>query len=194
MRLLILSVFTLYFFSSCEPRIEDPLKSLQEREIHTLNINLYPSNLKMINTNNDPKFAEATEGIKKLHVLQIQWDEESKKAEYAEWKSKQDFTNWESIFSARIQNANIEVKAPEGREDILYASADTKNGLFVGFLEGSFDISQIPALMQADLNLGPIGDFIQNKEETKKQRKKMRKMQKQLNGDSTAIQSERTEE
>ncbi|WP_375578729.1 DUF4252 domain-containing protein [Marivirga tractuosa] len=190
MRLLILSILTLFIFVACEQKIEDPLKSLQEKDIHSLNINLYPSNLKMVNTNNDPHFAEATKDIKKLHVLQIKWDEESKKAEYAEWKSNQDFTEWESIFTARIENADIEIKAPEGREDILYASADTKEGLFVGFLEGKFDISQVPALMKADLDLGPIGDFIQDKEEKKKQREKWQKMREEMDKDSTQTNSD----
>lgn len=194
MRLLILSIFSLLTFSACEKKIEDPLKSLQEKEIHTLNINLYPSNLKMINTNNDPNFAEATKDIKKLHVLQIKWDEESKKADYAEWKSNQDFNEWESIFSARIENADIEIKAPEGREDILYASADTKDGLFVGFLEGEFDISQVPALMKADLDLGPIGDFIQDKEKKKKQREKWQKTRKEMDEDSTDVKTDSIQE
>jgi len=194
MRILILSILSILIFSACEQKIEDPLKSLQEKKIHTLNINLYPSNLKMINTNNDPHFEEATKDIKKLHVLQIKWDEESKKADYAEWKSNQDFKDWESIFSARIENADIEIKAPEGREDILYAAANTKDGLFVGFLEGKFDISQVPALMKADLDLGPIGDFIQDKEKQKEHREKMRKMHKEMKGDSTEKQSESTEE
>lgn len=194
MRLLILSILTLFIFSACEQKIEDPLKSLQEKDIHSLNINLYPSNLKMINSNNDPNFAEATKDIKKLHVLQIKWDEETKKADYAEWKSKQDFTSWESIFTARIENADIEIKAPEGREDILYASADTKDGLFVGFLEGKFDISQVPALMKADLDLGPIGDFIQDKEKKKEQREKWQKMRKEMNGDSTEVNTDSIQE
>lgn len=194
MRLLILSILTLFIFVACEQKIEDPLKSLQEKKIHTLNINLYPSNLKMVNSNNDPYFAEATKDIKKLHVLQIQWDEESKKAEYAKWKSNQDFTEWESIFTARIENADIEIKAPEGREDILYASADTKDGLFVGFLEGKFDISQVPALMKADLDLGPIGDFIQDKEEKKKQREKWQKIRKEMDKDSTQTNSDSIQE
>ena len=194
MRLLILSIFSLFIFTACEKKIEDPLKSLQEKEIHTLNINLYPSNLKMINTKNDPNFAEATKDIKKLHVLQIKWDEETKKADYAEWKSKQDFTSWESIFTARIENADIEIKAPEGREDILYASADTKDGLFVGFLEGKFDISQVPALMKADLDIGPIGDFIQDKEKKKEQREKWQKMRKEMNGDSSEVKSDSIQE
>ncbi len=194
MRLLILTIFTLFIFSACEQKIEDPLKSLQEEDIHSLNINLYPSNLKMINSNNDPNFAEATKDIKKLHVLQIKWDEETKKADYAEWKSKQEFTSWESIFTARIENADIEIKAPEGREDILYASADTKDGLFVGFLEGKFDISQVPALMKADLDLGPIGDFIQDKEKKKEQREKWQKMRKEMNGDSTEVNTDSIQE
>jgi len=194
MRLLILSILTLFVFSACEQKIEDPLKSLQEEKIHTLNLNLYPSNLKMINTNNDPHFAEATKDIKKLHVLQIKWDDESKKADYAEWKSKQDFMKWESIFTARMDNADIEIKAPEGREDILYASADTKDGLFVGFLEGKFDISQVPALMKADLDLGPIGDFIQDKEKKKKQREKWQKMREEMDNDSTQSKSDSIQE
>jgi hypothetical protein len=194
MRLLILSLFTLFLISACEQKIEDPLKSLQEKKIHTLNINLYPSNLKMINTKNNPQFEEATKDIEKLHVLQIKWDDESKKAEYAEWKSKQDFTSWESIFTARIDNADIEIKAPEGREDILYASADTKDGLFVGFLEGKFDISKVPALLKSDLDLGPIGDFIQDKEKQQKQREKMRKMREGMKEDSTQENSNSTEE
>lgn len=194
MRILILSILSILIFSACEKKIEDPLKSLQEKNIHTLNINLYPSNLKMINTKNDPNFAEATKGIQKLHVLQLKWDKESKKADYAEWKSQQDFNDWESIFSARMENADIEIKAPEGREDILFASADTKDGLFVGFLEGTFDISQVPALMKADLDLGPIGDFIQDKEKQKEHREKVRKMHKEMKGDSTEKQSESTEE
>ncbi|MGM0579895.1 MAG: DUF4252 domain-containing protein [Bacteroidota bacterium] len=194
MRPIILSILTLFLFSACEQKIEDPLKSLQEKKIHTLNLNLYPSNLKMVNTNNDPDFAEATKDIKKLHVLQIKWGEESKKTEYAEWKSNQDFTEWESIFTARIENADIEIKAPEGRDDILYASADTKDGLFVGFLEGKFDISQVPALMQADLDLGPIGDFIQDKEEKKKQREKWQKMHKEMNEDSTEVKTDSIQE
>jgi len=185
MRLLILSIITLFVFSACEKKIEDPLKSLQEKEIHTLNINLYPSNLKMINSNNNPEFAEATKDIKKLHVLQIKLDEKSKKADYAEWKSKQDFTDWESIFTARIENADIEIKAPEERDDILFASVETKDGLFVGFLEGKFDISQVPALMKADLDLGPIGDFIQDKEKKKNEREKIRKMREGMKLDST---------
>ncbi|WP_296623653.1 DUF4252 domain-containing protein [Marivirga sp.] len=194
MRLLILSIFTLFIFSACEQKIEDPLKSLQEKKIHTLNLNLYPSNLKMVNSNNDPNFEEATKDIKKLHVLQIQWDDESKKAEYAEWKSKQDFTEWESIFTARIENADIEIKAPEGREGILYASVDTKDGLFVGFLEGKFDISQVPALMKADLDLGPIGDFIEDKEKKKQQREKWQKMRNEMNEDSTEVKSDSIQE
>lgn len=194
MRLLILSILTLFIFSACEQKIEDPLKSLQEKKIHTLNLNLYPSNLKMVNSNNDPNFAEATKDIKKLHVMQIKWDEESKKAEYAEWKSKQDFTEWESIFTARMDNADIEIKAPEGREDILYASADTKDGLFIGFLEGKFDISQIPALMKADLDLGPIGDFIQDKEKKKQQREKWQKMRNEMNEDSSEVKSDSIQE
>jgi hypothetical protein len=185
MRLLILSIITLFVFSACEKKIEDPLKSLQEKEIHTLNINLYPSNLKMINSNNNPEFAEATKDIKKLHVLQIKLDEKSKKADYAEWKSKQDFTDWESIFTARIENADIEIKAPEERDDILFASVETKDGLFVGFLEGKFDISQVPALMKTDLDLGPIGDFIQDKEKKKNEREKIRKMREGMKLDST---------
>jgi|AntRauTorckE6833_2_1112554.scaffolds.fasta_scaffold08721_4 hypothetical protein len=194
MRLIILPLFILFLFSACEKKIEDPLKSLQEKEIHTLNINLYPSNIKMINSKNNPQFAEATKGIKKLHVLQIQWDKEGKKEEYAEWKSAQDFTEWEPIFTARIENADIEIRAPEGRDDILYASADTEDGLFVGFLEGKFDISQVPALMKADLDLGPIGDFIQDKEKKKQQREKIRKMRDEMNNDSTDTKSNSTEE
>jgi len=194
MRLLTLSIFILFIFSACEQKIEDPLKSLQEKKIHTLNINLYPSNLKMINTNNDPHFSEATQDIKKLHVLQIKWDKESKRSDYAEWKSNQDFTEWESIFTARIDNADIEIKAPEGREDILFASADTKEGLFVGFLEGKFDISQVPALMKADLDLGPIGDFIQDKEKQKEHRERVRKMHKEMKGDSAEKKSDSIQE
>lgn len=194
MKLLILSVFTLFIFSACEKKIEDPLKSLQEKEIHSLNINLYPSNLKMINANNDPQFTEATKNIEKLHVLQIKWDDESKKAEFADWKSKQDFMEWEPLFSARIENADIELKAPEGRDDILYASANTKDGVFVGFLEGKFDISKVPALMRADLDLGPIGDFIQDKEKKKEKREKWQKMKKEMEEDSTQQNSKSTEE
>ncbi len=194
MRLLILSILTLFIFSACEQKIEDPLKSLQEKDIHSLNINLYPSNLKMINTNNNPEFAEATKDIKKLHVLQINLDEESKKEAYAEWKSKQDFTGWESIFSARMEDTDIEIKAPEGRDDILFATAETKNGLFIGFLEGTFDISQVPALMKADLDLGPIGDFIQDKEDKKKQREKWQKMRGEMDNDSTQTKSDSIQE
>jgi hypothetical protein len=194
MRLLILISFTLIVFSACEQKIEDPLKSLQEKEIHSLNINLYPSNIKMINSNNNPELTKATKDIKKLHVLQIEWDDESKKTEYVEWKSKQDFAKWESIFTARIENADIEIKAPEGRDDILYASADTRSGLFVGFLEGKFDISQVPALMRADLDLGPIGDFIQDKEKKKKQREKMRKIREGMKEDTTQANSDSIQE
>ncbi|HET8859573.1 DUF4252 domain-containing protein [Marivirga sp.] len=193
MRIIILSIFTLFIFSACEKKIEDPLKSLQEKKIHTLNLNLYPSNLEMINSNNDPEFKEATKDIKKLHILQINLDEESKKVEYAEWKSNQDFTEWESIFTARIDNADIEIKAPEGREDILYASADTKDGLFVAFLEGKFDISQLPRLMKSDLNLGPIGDFLQDKEEKEEQREKMRKLREGMK-DTTVVTSDSIED
>jgi hypothetical protein len=117
--------------------------------------------------------------------LQIKLDEKSKKADYAEWKSKQDFTDWESIFTARIENADIEIKAPEERDDILFASVETKDGLFVGFLEGKFDISQVPALMKTDLDLGPIGDFIQDKEKKKNEREKIRKMREGMKLDST---------
>jgi hypothetical protein len=194
MRILILSIIAILTFSACEQKIEDPLKSLQEKEIHSLNINLYPSNIKMINSNNNPDFAEATKDIKKLHVLQIQWDEESKKAAFAEWKSNQDFTDWESIFTARMNDADIEIKAPAGREDILYASADTKDGLFVGFLEGKFDISQVPALMKADLDLGPIGDFIQDKEKRKEHREKMRKMRESVEEEASQANSDSIQE
>ena len=194
MRLIILTLFTLILFSACEKKIEDPLKDLQEKELHSLNINLYPSNLKMINSKNNPQFEEATKGIKKLHVLQINWDEGSKKEVYAEWKSGQDFNEWEPIFTARIQDADIEIRAPEGRDDILYASADTKDGLFVGFLEGKFDISQVPALLRSDLDLGPIGDFIQDKEKKKAQREEMKQKRDQMKGDTTEVKSKSTEE
>jgi hypothetical protein len=194
MRIILLSVVTLIIFSSCERKIEDPLKELQEKDLHSLNINLYPSNLEMINSKNNPQFAEATRGIKKLHVMQIKWDDESKKQTYAEWKSTQDFTAWESIFTARIENADIEIKAPEGRDDILYASADTKDGLFVGFLEGKFDISQVPALMQADLDLGPITDFVQDKEKKKKQSQKMKRIREGMKEDTTQNNSDSIED
>jgi len=194
MRLLAISIVTLFIFSACEQKIEDPLKSLQEEGIHRLNLNLYPSNLKMINTNNNPDFAEATKGIKKLHVLQINLDDDSTKAAYDKWESDQDFTAWESIFSARMQNGDIEIKAPEGRDDILFASAETKEGLFVGFLEGTVDMSQIPALMKADLDLGPIGDFLQDKEKKKEQRQKRKRLREEIEQDSTSTNSKSTKE
>ncbi|SMG27438.1 protein of unknown function [Marivirga sericea] len=194
MRILILTLFILVLFSACEKKIEDPLKDLQQKEIHSLNINLYPSNLKMINSKNNPEFEEATKGIKKLHVLQIILDDESKKEAYAEWKSEQDFTNWESIFTARIQNTDIEIKAPEGRDDVLYASADTKEGLFVGFLEGKFDISQVPALMKADFDLGPITDFVQDREKKKEQREKWQKVREEVEKDSSQVDSDSIQE
>lgn len=176
MRLLILSLLTTLVLFSCEKKIEDPLKSLQEEGIHTLNINLYPSNIKMINANNNPEFAEATKGIKKLHILQIQLKSDSNEMKFQEWKSNQDFTGWESIFTARIEGSDIEVKTPKDREDILFATAETKEGIFVGFLEGAFDISKLPQLMKSDLNFGPIGDFIQDKDKREKQREKARKI------------------
>jgi hypothetical protein len=194
MRLLAISIVTLFIFSACEQKIEDPLKSLQEEGIHRLNLNLYPSNLKMINTNNNPDFAEATKGIKKLHVLQINLDDDSTKAAYDKWESAQDFTEWESIFSARMQNADIEIKAPEGRDDILFASAETKEGLFVGFLEGTVDMSQIPALMKADLDLGPIGDLLQDKEKKKEQRQKRKRLREGMEQDSTSTNPKSTKE
>ena len=194
MRLLAISIVTLFIFSACEQKIEDPLKSLQEEGIHRLNLNLYPSNLKMINTNNNPDFAEATKGIKKLHVLQINLDDDSTKAAFDKWESAQDFTEWESIFSARMQNGDIEIKAPEGRDDILFASAETKEGLFVGFLEGTVDMSQIPALMKADLDLGPIGDFLQDKEKKKEQRQKRKRLREGMEQDSTSTNPKSTKE
>lgn len=198
MKLFALSIVTFILVSSCQKKIEDPLKSLQEKEIHSLNINLYPSNLKMINVNNDPALEEATKDIKKLHVLQIAWDDEAKKADYKEWKSKQDFNDWESVFTARIDNISIDVKAPEGRDDILFATADTGEGLFVGFLEGKFDMSKVPALMNSDLNLGPIGDFILDKEEKKAEKEKRKRIRKEVDEkmkeDSTSSNSLTTEE
>jgi len=194
MRLIYLSLFTIILFSACEKKIEDPLKDLQEKELHSLNINLYPSNLKMINANNDPQFEKATKGIEKLHVMQINLSDDSKREAYAEWRASQDLNDWEPIFTARIENADIEIKAPAGRDDILFASASTNAGLFVGFLEGKFDISQVPALMKADLNFGPIGDFIQAKENKKEQRKKIKKMREEMEKDSTQENASKTED
>lgn len=186
MKLLILSFFSLIIFSSCENKIEDPLKSLQETGIHDLNINLYPSNIKMINANNNPEFAEATNGIRKVHILQIQMKQDSNQHKFDEWKSQQDFSDWESIFTARIDGSDIDVKTPKDRDDILFATAKTSGGLFVGFMEGVFDVSKLPALMNSDLNLGPIGDFIQDKDDKAKQREKVREIRKQYDEETKA--------
>lgn len=172
----LLYLFLLPLMIACDQKIEDPLESLQEKELHSLNLNLYPSNLRMINSNNDPDFAEATKDIEKMHILQIKLEDEAQKASFLEWENAQDFKKWESIFSARMDQANISVWAPEGRDDIIYASVKTGDAVYVGFLEGKIDISMIPKLMKSDLNLGPISDFLGDKKKKEAQREKYRKM------------------
>ena len=178
-------------FIACEQKIEDPLESLQAKELHTLNLNLYPSNLRMINSNNDPDFAEATKDIERMHILQIKLKDESQQAIFLEWENDQDFKKWESIFSARMNQANISVWAPAGRDDIIYASVKMGDEIYVGFLEGKIDIAMIPKLMKSDLNLGPISDFLGDKKEKEVQREKYRKIREEANkekGNQDSIQ------
>jgi hypothetical protein len=178
--------------TACQNQHKNPLTDLREESIHSLNMFLYPSTIRMINLGGDSAFYQATKGIKELQYLTINLADSSTAEIYAEWEAAQDFEDWEELISAKIDGNSSIVYAPKNSQDKFFASMRTNNGVNLLWAEGSINLNQAMKVMDGGMDLGPITDYLNNNKKDKQRSevwKKAREEQRRLEAaDSTTFE------
>lgn len=169
--------------TACQQQAKNPLTSLREENIHSLNMFFYPSTIRMINIIGDSSLHEATKGIKQLHYLSVDLSDSAKAKAYSSWEASQSFDEWEELLRANLEGKASVVYAPQNTSDKFFAIIRTDDGINLLWAEGNVNLKQAMNVMNNGLDLGPLTNYLSNNEKDKKRRevwKKAREEQRRL--------------
>lgn len=165
---------------SCSKEYENPLTDLKEEGIHTINIHLYPSTIRMINIGNDASFFEATKGIKGLHVMSIDLSDTLKASLFNSWEENQSYQEWEEILQASVMGNIATVYAPSDTENIYFSKLMADGTLYLIWAEGSINFKELMKVTQNGIDLGPLNSYLGNISKDKKRKEIRRRTREEL--------------
>ncbi len=175
--------------TACKQKTDNPLTTLKEERIHSLNLYFYPSTVRMINVTDDTTFYKATKNIERVQYLSVDLAEDRNDSIYQAWYAQLDLSRWDELFQASSSGNLTAIYAPKEADNKYLAYIKTGDGVNLIWAEGEIDLSNAMALMNGDFNLGPVSSFLDNKSKEEKRRevwKKVREEQRILEeGDST---------
>jgi hypothetical protein len=188
-----LFILSLLLLGSCSQKSENPVSELKEKRIHSLNLYLYPSTIRMVNLGNDTTFYQATKNIERIHYLSVDLSTDSNDSTYQAWFAEQNFSEWDELFQASSNGSLTAIYAPQDSDDQYFAYIKTADGVNLIWAEGKIDLNKVVKLMNSPLNLGPISNFLDDKSKKEKRSeiwKKAREEQKRIEQQEDSIKNQ----
>jgi hypothetical protein len=187
---LLVFVSIVFFFTSCSQKTANPLQELSDGGDTFTQYVFYPSTIRMINFSDNEAFYKATKGIELLQFISIDLTSPKNDSIYTAWELSHDFQQWDELLNASVAGNKSVVYAPKDADGILFASMKTTEGVNLIWAEGYVNLSEAMKVMNSGLDLGPITNFLEDKDKEKKRSeiwKKAREEQKILEAADSSL-------